>query len=122
MRAISWARGATCALASVLLLSPARADRAKSVTSCASFAQREEGDAKVAFTIRNACAMPLDCTVSWQVTCAPESKKRRAVHADRTKLTLPEGTAASAEASAAACGADGWVIDAVQWSCQPAKE
>ena len=121
MRAASWARWATCALA-ISICVPALADRAKSLSSCATFDQVDKGDAVVAFTIRNACTIPIDCTLSWRVVCAPDSKKRRSRHPRATKFALAAGTSDSTEASAAVCGDDGWTIDAVQWSCQPNKD
>jgi hypothetical protein len=119
MRAICWARGATYALA-ILLCGPAFADRpARSLASCASFDQAERGDDKVAFTIRNACSIPITCAVSWRVVCAPASKTRRASHPGRASFAITEGASDSAEASAAACGSDAWMIDSVTWTCQP---
>ena len=122
MRATRWARWATCALA-VSICVPALADRAhRSVATCARFDQVDQGDAKVAFTIHNTCSIPLDCAMSWRVVCAPDSKKRRSAHPAATTVTISDGSSQSAEASAAVCGDDGWVIDSVRWSCQPNKD
>lgn len=121
MRAASWARWATCALA-VSISSPALADRPHRTLACASFDQAEQGDARLAFTIRNTCAMPLDCSLSWRLVCAPDSKKRRSAHPEATSFAITEGGSQSTEASAAVCGDDGWVIDSIRWSCQPRKD
>ncbi len=118
MRCTWWARWATCALAASICI-PAFAERAKrSLAACTSFDQAENGDDKVAFTIRNACSIPIDCKVSWRVVCAPDSHKRRAVHPGAARFAVGEGGSQSTEASAAVCGDDAWTIDSVRWSCQ----
>ena len=102
---------------------PASADRPRrTIAACASFDQIDRGDDRVAFTIRNACSIPVDCAVAWRVVCAPDAKKRRASHPGNARLAIPEGGSLSAEASAAICGDDAWVIDSVVWSCQPNKD
>jgi hypothetical protein len=125
MRTVSWVRGATCALA-ISIVVPAMADRPhrppRSLAACTSFDQSDTGDDRVAFTIRNACTIPVDCAVSWRLVCAPDAKKRRAVHPRSVKLAIADGTSQSTEASASICGDDGWIIDSVQWSCLPNKE
>jgi len=127
MRSASWARWATCALAVVIplsiSLSAAFADRtARSLSSCTAFDQVDKGDDKVQFTIHSTCTIPIDCAISWRVVCAPESRKRRATHASNARLSFPAATSQTAEASAAVCGDDGWVIDQIQWSCQPNRD
>jgi hypothetical protein len=121
MRSTRWARWATCALA-ISITVPALADHKKSLSDCTSFAQEEKGDTTVELTIQNKCTIPVDCSISWRVVCAPESKKRRAVHAGASKLSLNEGAFSSAQASASVCGDDGWSIENIEWSCQPNKE
>ena len=126
MRTVSSVRWAACALAISMIPAfaiPASADRPlRSLSACASFDQVDRGDARVAFTIHNACSIPVDCSVSWRVVCAPDAKKRRASHPGSARLAIPEGGILSAEASAAICGDDAWVIDAVVWACQPNKD
>ena len=128
MRTVSSVRWASCVLALAFSIvpasvGPASADRARhSVAACASFDQVDRGDDRVAFTIHNACSIPVDCSVSWRVVCAPDAKKRRASHPGSARLAISEGTTGSAEASAAICGDDAWVIDAVVWRCQPNKD
>jgi hypothetical protein len=99
-----------------------RAAPARSLSDCTSFDQSDKNDTTVSLTIRNACTVPVDCSVSWRVVCAPESKKRRAVHPGSQKLALVEGTSSSADASATICGDDAWQIDSIEWSCQPNKD
>jgi len=124
MRTRSWARWATCALAISLCSSAALADgRGKrSLATCASFDQVDKDEATLELTIHNACTMPVDCSLSWRVVCAPESKKRRAVHPGSTTFSVTHGTSQKTDASAAVCGDDAWVIDSIVWSCQPSKD
>jgi len=123
MRSPTWTRWATCALAISICVPVAFADRGtKSISTCTSFGQEDKGEDKVQFTVHNSCTIPVDCSISWRVVCAPQSKKRRAVHAGAAKLELPNGGMQSAEASATVCGDDSWSIDSIAWSCQPNKE
>jgi hypothetical protein len=122
MRSRSWARWATCALAISICVPAAFAGRSKSIASCTFFNQEDKGDDSVEFTIKNSCTVPVDCTVSWRVVCAPDSKKRRAVHESATKLALQDGSTQSGNASAAVCGDDAFAIDSIRWSCEPNKE
>lgn len=134
MRTVCWVRWATCALAISItpsfvasitpsFVAPAFADHPRrSIAACASFDQVDRGEDKVAFTIHNTCSIPVDCSVSWRVVCAPDAKKRRASHPGSARLAIADGASLSAEASAAVCGDDSWAIDSVQWSCQPNKD
>lgn len=124
MRSSRWARWATCALAMSICV-PALADQArakKSLSECTSFDQTEKSEVALDLSIKNSCAVPVDCSISWRVVCAPDSKKRRSVHPASSKLSLGEGATSSAQASAAVCGDDSWSIEAIEWSCQPNKE
>lgn len=126
MRANSWTRWATCALALSICVPAALADRGgntkKSIASCTAFDQQDKDDDKVQFTINNTCSVPVDCSISWRVVCAPDSKKRRASHPGSAKLALGNGATLSAQASAAVCGDDGWSIDSINWTCEPNKD
>ena len=126
MRSATWTRWAAYALAISICCVPAAvafADRGtKSIADCTSFGQQDKGDDKVEFTIQSSCTVPVDCSITWRVVCAPESKKRRAVHAGAAKLALLNAGAQTAEASAAMCGDAGWAIDNISWSCQPNKD
>jgi len=123
MRSATWTRWATCALAISICAPAAVADRTpKSLSDCTSFDQQDKGDDKVAFTIHNTCTIPVDCSISWRLVCAPESKKRRALHVGGAKLALANSSMQTAEASAAICGDAGWSLDNIAWSCQPNKD
>ena len=124
MRAVSSVRWATCALAISIpaFAVSASAERLRSIAVCASFDQVDRGEDRVAFTIHNACSIPVDCSVSWRVVCAPDAKKRRASHPGSAQLAIPDGASQSAEASAAICGDDAWAIDSVLWRCEPNKD
>jgi len=123
MRSPTWTRWAACALAISICIPVALADHGyKSVASCTTFGQQDKDEDKVQFTIQNSCSIPVDCSISWRVLCAPESKKRRAVHAGAAKLALTNGASQSTDASAAVCGADSWSIDSISWNCQPNRD
>lgn len=122
MRANSWARWASCALAISICVPAAFADHKKSLSDCTSFDQEDKGDDAVQFTIHNSCSVPVDCAISWRVVCAPDSKKRRSAHASAARVSLKEMGADSKEASAAVCGDDAWSIDSISWSCEPNKD
>jgi hypothetical protein len=118
-RAITWA---TCALA-ISFCVPALADKAhKSLADCTFFDQADKGEDAVEFTIHNSCSIPVDCAISWQVVCAPDSHKRRSLHPGSSKLALTDGGTQSAAASASVCGDDGWSLQSIQWSCTPNKD
>jgi hypothetical protein len=123
MRSKQWARWATCALA-VSICVPAFAGKkiTKSLADCTSFTQKEKGDDAFDMLVHNSCKAQVDCSISWKVVCAPDSKKRRTVHAKASKFTLLEGTEQSAEASAAVCGDEAWTIEGVEWGCAPSKD
>lgn len=122
MRSTSWARWATCALAVSICVPGLAGQSKKSLSDCTFFDQKEKGDDAVELSIKNTCSIPVDCSVSWKVVCAPDSKKRRASHAGSKNFSLALGGESSAQASATVCGDDSWTIDAIEWSCQPNKE
>lgn len=134
MRVMSWTRWATCALAISICAPVALADGKKtaggggspkpprSVAACTAFDQADKGEDAVEFTVRSSCSIPLDCSISWRVVCAPQSKKRRAVHVGSARLALHDVNSRSAEGSAAMCGDDAWAIDSVRWSCKPNQD
>src|SRR4051812_29556079 len=110
MRSTTWARWATCALAIMIIVPAATADRGdkRTIATCTSFDQTDKDADTVELSIHNSCSMPVDCTMSWRVVCAPESKKRRAVHPGSSKLALISAGTGSAQASATVCGDDAW--------------
>jgi hypothetical protein len=112
-----------CALAMAVLVPATVAfARGKSLADCTTFDQEDKGDDAVKFTVKNSCTIPIDCSMSWRVVCAPESKKRRAVHPASFKISLESGASDSREASASLCGDAGWTIDSIKWSCQPTAD
>jgi hypothetical protein len=115
-------RWVICALALAVMVPVAVADRSKSISDCTYFDQQDKDDDKVEFTVKNLCSVPVDCSMSWRVVCAPDSKKRRSVHPASAKFALESGAVNSKEASAGVCGDDGWAIDSIKWSCEPNKE
>lgn len=122
-----WA-GSALALASLLVSSTVAADKDKhvkkskgSVADCASFAQKDAGDDAVDFTITNACTIDVECSVTWSLTCAPDSPKRRSKKSEGASFVLATTEARTSTASASRCGDDGWAIDDVSWSCAPVK-
>jgi hypothetical protein len=118
----NFASWATCALVVSLCVPAAFADRSKSLADCATFDQTTKNEDIETFTVKNACQIPIDCTLAWKVVCAPESKKRRAAHPGSSKFTLADGASQTAEASVAVCGNDAWAIEGVEWACLPNKD
>jgi hypothetical protein len=119
MRSTTWARWATCALALSICLPAVAGHAKKSLADCTSFDQNDKGDDTVEFKIRNSCTIPVDCSISWRVVCAPGSTKRKSVHDAAAKVSLPTGSEEAKSASAAVCGDDAWTINNVEWSCTP---
>lgn len=117
--------GSVLALALVCLSSTVGADggrrRARSISECASFSQRDSADDAVDFSVANGCTMPIECTITWTVVCAPDTKRVSRKQAGAA-FTLAPTESRTATASAAACGDDGWAIDDVSWQCGPAKD
>jgi hypothetical protein len=111
---------AACLLSIITGASIASADRRRgSVSACTTFTQADRDDDLVDFTIASTCTVPLACRVSWRLTCAPESRKRRRSLPSSTSFRIAASSSEQRTASAAACGDDGWVIDRVTWSCAP---
>jgi hypothetical protein len=108
-----------CALAPNLAAAPRRqrsAPRQRLLTSCPVFRQSRVGNEGLRFELRNSCAFPVACTLTWSVHCrgADESPGERS-----GSLELAIGATDAVVASGAACGRDGWDIDGIRWSCQP---
>ncbi len=117
--------GALCALVALASSStPAAAQEPhrRSLARCTRFEQHGKTEVSLELSVSNTCSMPIDCTVSWEVVCAPESRKRRRATAGSASFTVQTSSAQAAEASAATCGDDSWVIRAISWRCEPSKE
>ncbi|HEY1555577.1 MAG TPA: hypothetical protein VGF94_12155 [Kofleriaceae bacterium] len=121
MRHTKWARWAITALALSICL-PAVADHHKTVADCTRFEQNDKPDDTLELKLHNSCSIPVDCSLSWTVVCAPKSAKRRATHPASAKLSLATGAEQSTDASASVCGDDAWTIDDITWNCQPNNE
>ena len=122
MRSTTVARWATCALALGIFISSAAASK-KSIAECTSFDQVDKDEDRVQFTVKNACSIPVDCSLSWEVVCAPKSKTRRVVHADSAKLSLAADRGVQTkDVSASVCGDDSWTISGVSWSCAASND
>lgn len=121
-------RRALVCLALAAMVAPAAAQPKKKkakkktpVSVCAHFDQVDKEDDGVDLVVANRCDVKLSCSVSWTLTCAPETPKvSRSQHG--TAFDLELGADQSTLASPSACGNDGWVLDDVIWSCQPEKK
>lgn len=116
---------ALCALVVIpSVFAPAQADtsRRRSLASCTQFEQNDKDEQSLELRVRSTCTMPIDCTLSWQVVCAPQSRKRRKVTTGSAAFTVESASEKAAEASAASCGDDSWLIKGVSWRCEPSKE
>ena len=121
-----WARWATCALALVIVTQTATAQSKKkkkraprpSIAACTSFDQIDKADESVELVIGNSCDVAVSCSVSWTVTCAPDTKRKHRHH-NGAAFALETSQSQASVASADVCGNDGWVIDDVVWQCQP---
>lgn len=124
-RPTSLGRRALVCLALAMMISPAAAQSKKKkvkkktpVSVCAHFDQVDKEDDGVDLVVANRCDIKLACSVSWTLTCAPETAKvSRSQHAAAFELEV--GSDQSTVASPAVCGNDGWVLDDVTWSCRP---
>ena len=121
MRPATLGRWAMCALV-LSIGTTALAEKKKSLADCTSFEQTEKNDDTVTLSVKNSCTIPLDCSMSWRVVCAPDSKKRRSVHPNEVKSTLDPTTELQRDATAAICGDDTWTLDSVTWTCAPNKD
>jgi hypothetical protein len=124
MRCSLRARGSICVLSAVVFFTSQvgadpRLDRRR---DCAVFEQRDaEGDnGGVIFRVANSCAASLSCSVSWQLVCSPEGKKRER-HPATEKFTLTANDLREVTASAEACGSRDWQIRNIVWQCRPVE-
>jgi hypothetical protein len=110
---------ALAAVASPALAQPKKKAKKKTpVSVCAHFDQIDKDDDGVELVVANRCEIKLACSVSWTLTCAPDTPKAsRSQHASAFPLEV--GNDQSTLASPSDCGNDGWVLDVVTWSCTP---
>jgi hypothetical protein len=88
--------------------------RKKIIGSCPAFQQTRVGNQGLRFDLHNTCGFPVACVLTWSVHCRgpEESPGERSGN-----LELAVGARDSVLASGDACGADGWDIDGIHWSC-----
>ncbi len=101
--------------------SPAKKARG-SIAECATFVQKDASETTVDFTVDNSCTVDVECTVTWSVTCAPDSRKKRSKKFEGASFKLASAATKTTTADAARCGDAGWAIDDVSWSCAPSKD
>ena len=91
------------------------APKPRIIRSCPAFHQSRAGDDGLRFELHNTCKFPVACELSWAVHCrgAAESPGPRSSHVD-----LAVGASDGVLASGSACGAAGWDIDDIHWTCQ----
>lgn len=91
----------------------------KRVARCVRYNQVLGGDKQsVDISLRNRCRVPMTCSVEWKITC--DADEADAEPRDFAKVVeLGKGMRESVNASAAACGDDGWAVDDIKWDCEP---
>lgn len=95
----------------------------KSLATCTTFDQLDKDEDTVLMSIASSCEIPIDCSITWKLVCAPSSKTRRVEHAKSAAFkAMTAASSQSTEASASACGADSWSIEQVVWACTPNKD
>jgi len=66
------------------------------------------------FVLKNSCKkVEMQCSVSWKLRCDSDKKSRP----NSSTFTLMPRSTEVVDASADACGSDGWRIRDVHWSC-----
>jgi hypothetical protein len=95
--------------------------RTEDVSSCVTFGQSDAGDA-VNFRFASTCEATLSCGVTWTLQCESWEGKKSAKTHDGVAFELETNATYSTSASPASCGDDGWTIDDISWSCEPAKK
>jgi len=90
-----------------------------SLSRCVRYGQTMGSDKQsVDIKLRNRCRVPVSCSLERKVSCdADEAGTDPREFADVMKLS--KGARDSINASAAACGDDGWAITDITWECEP---
>lgn len=101
------------------VLSVKTAEARESADSCVSF-DRTEGDKELDYGVANSCEQKLACTLSWTVRCEDNHGRVTSKKSYSSQFALVANGSHSVTASAAECE-QGWNIDDVRWSCDPAK-
>ncbi len=121
MRSPRRARWLICAIA--LLVTPeALADDKPAkhkALDCVSFDQRDRTDGVgVELEIASSCAPTVSCSIKWELTCAPDTKREKTTK-HGVAFELEDGESDGADASAAVCEDESWEIRSITWSCEP---
>lgn len=127
MRTTSRVRWACFALALTILvpaqLAVADGKTKRSISECTSFDQKDrDAEDGVDLSVQNNCTVAVSCHISWDLTCAPDSKKRRSRKSESHAFALDSDNGLTLTASASRCGDDSWSIDDISWSCEPKKD
>jgi len=94
-----------------------KAKKSRSLSRCVKYGQHlGEDKQSVDISLRNRCRMPVSCSVEWKITCDGEDG---AGHESADVLRLVKGARETLNASAAACGDEGWAVDDIKWECEP---
>lgn len=84
----------------------------KDMRRCVALTEARGDDGRsLRFTLRNACAQRLECTIRWDVTCGAEGTE------ESREATLDSAASNVFVASAASCEAARWKISAPRWRC-----
>ncbi len=88
------------------------------IRGCPAFHQSRAGDDGLRFELHNTCKVPVACELSWAVHCrgGGDSPGARSSHLD-----LAVDARDAVVASGSACGAAGWDIDDIHWTCQAVR-
>jgi hypothetical protein len=91
------------------------AQRAESTVGCPAYKQERVGNEGLRLELRNGCAFPISCTLSWVVRC--RSADAESPGSRSSALELQPGARERVLASGSACGAGGWDVSDINWSC-----
>jgi hypothetical protein len=91
------------------------AQQAAPTAGCPAYKQERVGNEGLRLELRNACAFPISCTLSWVVRC--RSADAESPGSRSSTLELPPGARERVLASGSACGQGGWDIADITWAC-----
>ena len=91
--------------------------RPTTVASCPEYGQERSGDEGLRLELRNTCAYPVRCTLSWEVHCQGRARAD-SPGARSSELALASGASDAVIASGVACGSAGWDIANIRWACE----
>jgi hypothetical protein len=86
---------------------------------CVSYSQ-DQRPQQIDIRLRNRCGVELSCNVSWSLRCDDDAADRKRHEA--AVFDLAAGATYLVEASASACGDDGWRIGDVRWQCREGQD